>query len=426
MNKQLVILAHGSRGDIQPYVALGRALKDTGCRVKVACPGRFESFVYQNGLDFALLAGDPADIARMLTDQVGSSYLRAIPAMLKYTLPLARRIMDDTLEACQDADAIIHSFLMSIAGHEVALALGIPDISALIFPVFSPTAAFPNPMFPALPLGGRYNRLTHQVFDRFYWWASILGFGWLRRKDKQLPTLHAWPFSSRAKPGKRKPVPVMYGLSPTVLKRPGDWPAHLQMTGYWFLDQPDYRPPAELQEFLDAGPPPVFLGFGSNVTRRAREVTGIAIAALERSGQRGLLLTGWGGLDQTALPREMVVAKRLMAIDSAPFDWLFPRMAALVHHGGMGTTSAGLRAGVPAALVPFTADQPFWARQLHEMGLSPAPIPGKKLDVSRLAEAISDLVTDGARRQRVEAIGREIQAEDGLSRAVALVKDLIQ
>jgi len=134
----------------------------------------------------------------------------------------------------------------------------------------------------------------------------------------------------------------------------------------------------------------------------------------------------WGGLDQSALPRDLVAGKHLMAIDSAPFEWLFPRMSALVHHGGMGTTAAGLRAGVPAALVPFTADQPFWARQLHKLDLSPAPIPGRKLAAGRLAEAISDLVTDVERRRRVEAIGREIRTEDGLGRAVALVKDLIQ
>ncbi len=415
MSFRITILAHGSRGDVQPYVALGRGLQEAGYQVRLACPARFEAFIVENGLEFAPLAGDPTGMARELAEKAGASFLKTIPAMLSYTMPLAVQIVADCRQACQGADGIIHSFLMTVPGHETALAMDLPELSALIFGVFSPTGAFPNPMFPSLPLGSGYNRITHHIFDRSYWHGGRLGYAWLRRKYAHLPALHGWPFAARPKRGNPRPLPVLYGLSPSLLPRPADWGDHLHMTGSWFLDSPDWTPPAKLLAFLEAGPPPIFIGFGSTITSKAKALTRIALEALALTHQRGLLLTGWGGLDQVNLPPSV------LAIESAPFDRLFPHMAALVHHGGMGTTADGLRAGKPAVIVPFTTDQPFWGRHLHRLGLSPAPIPPKKLTAQRLAAGIHDTIENEARRRRVQRMGQSIRAEDGAGRAVALV-----
>jgi len=417
---RITILAHGSRGDIQPYVALGRGLYRAGHQVRLACPTRFEDFVVDNGLEFAPLAGDPTELAQVLSENIGTNYLRAIPALLNYTMPLAVQIIEDCRRACQGADGIIHSFLMTVAGHETAMAMNVPDLSALIFGVFSPTCSFPNQMFPALPFGGAYNRLTHGIFDRIYWQGSRMGYGWLRRKHSHLPPLHRWPFASRSKRRKSRrkfrALPVLYGFSPSLLPRPADWGDHLHMTGYWFLDNPDWIPPAELLAFLEAGPPPIFIGFGSTITSKANGLTDIALKALALTGQRGLLLSGWGGLEQVDLPSS------IMTIENAPFDWLFPRMTALVHHGGMGTTADGLRAGKPAVIVPFTTDQPFWGRHLHRLGLSPAPISPRKLSAERLATAIRDTIENDALRRRVQSMSQSIRCEDGVGRAVTLVE----
>ena len=149
-------------------------------------------------------------------------------------------------------------------------------------------------------------------------------------------------------------------------------------------------------------------------------MTHIAIKALALTGQRGLLLRGWGGLEQVDLPPS------IMAIESAPFDWLFPRMTALVHHGGMGTTADGLRAGKPAVIVPFTTDQPFWGRHLHRLGLSPAPISPRKLNAERLATAIRDTIENEELGRRVQSMGRSIRSEEGVGRAVALVERYLE
>ncbi len=168
--------------------------------------------------------------------------------------------------------------------------------------------------------------------------------------------------------------PVIYGFSPSVVQKPPDWGDHVEITGYWFLDrQPGWQPPADLADFLAAGAPPVYIGFGSMSTRKPQETTELVLRALSRDRQRGLLLTGWGGLSEIDLP------DYVFKIEFAPHDWLFPQMAAVVHHGGAGTTAAGLRAGIPTIIVPHFIDQPFWGQRVADLGAGPQPIPRRQL-----------------------------------------------
>jgi UDP:flavonoid glycosyltransferase YjiC (YdhE family) len=415
---RITILAHGSRGDIQPYVALGIGLQQAGHTVRLAAPQLFESFVTGYGLEFAPLAGDPTQLMQRAVEKAGAgaNLFRISRVVLEYALPLAAQVMTDARQACQGADAIIHSLLMTTAGHEIARQLDRPDFSALLFAVFAPTAAFPNPSFPDLPLGPTYNRLTHEIFSQLFWQGGRLAYAWIRRKDPALPRLSAWPFSASNK----RPTPILYGFSPHVLPRPSDWGDNVHVTGYWFLETaPSWQPPVELVEFLEGGPPPVYIGFGSVISREARELTEMVLAALAQTGQRGLLLTGWGGLARADWP------ERVFQIDSVPFDWLFPRMRVIVHHGGMGTTAAALRAGIPSVVVPFTADQPFWGRRVYQLGVGSKPIPHKKLTVQSLTEAIHVALSDQTMQRRAEALGERLRSEDGVTQAVQVIEQYL-
>lgn len=192
-----------------------------------------------------------------------------------------------------------------------------------------------------------------------------------------------------------------------------NWGDRIQVTGYWFLEQPkDWQPSAALQDFLAAASPPVYIGFGSMSGENPIQFTKIIIEALKQTDQRGILLTGWGGLAQMDLP------DRVFLLDSAPHDWLFPKMAAIIHHGGAGTTAAALKAGVPSVVVPFFGDQPFWGDRAYQLGTSPAPIHKTELTVDRLVRAITTAVTDVKMRQQAKAIAKEIRAEDGVKQAV--------
>jgi sterol 3beta-glucosyltransferase len=206
-----------------------------------------------------------------------------------------------------------------------------------------------------------------------------------------------------------------YSLS--IIPHPADWPDRVHVTGNLFLEETaDWRPPPELEAFLEAGDPPVYIGFGSMAGRRPERLAGIVLEALASSGQRGVLLTGWGGLKTESTPEHLFV------LEAAPHSWLFPRMSAVVHHGGAGTTAEGLRAGVPSIIVPFVLDQSFWGARIQALGLGPEPIPQKKLTAVRLAEAIRIAVSDSGMRQRAIAYGTAVRAEDGTGNAVKVIK----
>jgi sterol 3beta-glucosyltransferase len=208
--------------------------------------------------------------------------------------------------------------------------------------------------------------------------------------------------------------PTLYGFSPSVIPKPSDW-HNTEVTGYWFLDAAtDWVPPADLMAFLQAGPPPVYIGFGSMGSRKPEETADLVLQAIARTGQRAILLSGWGGLSKADLPETVFM------VESVPHSWLFSQVAAVVHHGGAGTTAAGLRAGVPSIVIPFFGDQPFWGQRVAKLGVGPEPIPRKQLTVERLAQAIRTAVTDRGMIRRAADLGAKIQAEDGVANAVAI------
>jgi UDP:flavonoid glycosyltransferase YjiC (YdhE family) len=266
--------------------------------------------------------------------------------------------------------------------------------------------------------GGALNRASYRLTEQMMWQGFRSADTVARQQVLSLPKAAFWgPYGSE----RFKQNPILYGYSPAVIPRPTDWDGQMHVTGYWFLDPADeWTPPANLLEFLQAGSPPVFIGFGSMSTRNPGETTDLILRALARTGQRAILLSGWGGLHNSDLPDTAFM------VDAIPYSWLFPRVAAVVHHGGAGTTSAGLRAGVPSIIIPFFADQPFWGRRVAELGVGPAPIPRKQLTADRLAQAIQTAVTDEAMRQRAAELGAKIRAEDGIARAVEVVAQVEQ
>jgi sterol 3beta-glucosyltransferase len=214
-------------------------------------------------------------------------------------------------------------------------------------------------------------------------------------------------------------TPVLYGYSPAVLPRPADWDESTHVTGYWFLNpEGAWTPPPALVEFLQAGPPPVYVGFGSMSHREPEETAQLVLQALAQTHQRAILLSGWSGLQGLEAPDSV------FTIDAIPHAWLFPRVAAVVHHGGAGTTAAGLRAGVPSVVIPFFGDQTFWGQRIAQLGVGPAPIPRQKLTVERLAQAIGQAANDREMRQHASSLGSTIRAEDGIARAVAIMQQI--
>lgn len=406
----------GTRGDVQPYLSLGRGLVRAGYTVQVATDPAFHDFVVEGGLEFAPVAADPRQALqediRQLTNPV--RFNRWVKRQFG---PLAHCYTGELLAASRGSDILLANPLAFAAFH-VAERLGIPCIPAYLQPV-TPTRAFiasTGADFPAwLPGRGRLNYLSAHLSNQMFFRLLLPTINACRGDVLGLPPL---PWSLYATLD-IAPEPILYGYSKHVVPVPSDWGSWLHVTGYWFGDSdPTYRPPAELAAFLAAGPPPVYVGFGSMVDQEAAEVTRVVVEALRMTGQRGVVSGGWTDLGAGKLP------DTILRIGAIPHDWLFPRMAAVVHHGGAGTTAAGLRAGVPSVLMPFFADQPFWGRRVAALGVGPRPVPRKQLTAARLAAALQEATGNAALRQRAANLGARLCDEDGVGAAVAAVEKL--
>ncbi len=411
---RITILAVGTQGDVQPYIALGLGLQAAGDTVRIATHAGFESLVRSRGLDFAPVSPDPRAIVESNT---GKSWRDSYHNGLLYVhglRKLAARVMHERVtsswQACQGSDAIVASGLGLLSGYHIAEKLKVPLIRAFTVPA-TPTRAYPaNFVPPALRLGGRVNRLTHQFTLQLFWLLLRGQANAARRAVLDLPPLPVRePFGAMDRAG----APVLYGYSPAFAPPPSDWGDAHQVTGYWFLNHVSaWQPPDALLDFLAAGPPPVYVGFGSMTNQNAGEIAQMVVAALERTGARGVLLTGWGGLDTVK------TADNIYTLQSAPHEWLFPQMALAVHHGGAGTVATSLCAGVPMIVIPFLPDHLFWGQRVHALGIGPRPIMRRQLSVERLAGAIATALRDPGMKARAAALGQRVRGEDGVGRAV--------
>lgn len=417
----ILIITFGSRGDVQPYVALGKGLQQAGHAVTVCTAVDFEPFIREHGLAYGYMTGELLRLVdtdrgkaamEETTGLVGSA--KTMFKLLRQTNPLNKQMMRDSWAAAQAAQpdmVIFHP--KALAATSIADACDIPAIMAVLQPFYVPTAEFPTLGTPDLPLGDWYTRLTYKAVPLGYRMYSGM-INDLRREQMGLGKLDGAGLFRRAD---GSPVPVMHGFSRHVVPRPSDWPPHASIPGYWFLDDgANWSPPAALQDFLAAGPPPVYAGFGSMAGKDPQRLARIVSGALQKAGVRGIIASGWGGLQASDLPDS------ILAIDAAPHEWLFPRTAAVIHHGGAGTTAAGLRAGRPTIICPFMGDQPFWGRRVQDLGAGPAPIPQKKLSVDNLAAALERALGEAEMHAAAARLGEQLRAEDGVANAVAIVE----
>lgn len=415
---QATIIAAGSRGDVQPYVALGKGLQEAGHTVSFLASSDFEGLVAAHGLTFFDMGGSIEAVARGMQGLLeGGNFLKILATMGPTAQRMVTQATASGLRACERSDLIV----AGLGGLFVAVALsdklGIPVVPAYLYP-FTPTRDFPAVLSPSprMALPPWANRLSHRMAQQMMWQTFRAADNKARRKILGIAPLPFWgPFASLEKDDRT----TLCGYSPHVVPVPKDWPSSIHVTGYWFLEPSiEWEPPNQLTAFLESGPPPVYIGFGSMANRKPEEVAALVLRALQLTGQRAVVSEGWGGMKARELPNTVC------AVGSIPHSWLFPRMAAVVHHGGVGTTAAGLRAGVPAAVVPFFGDQPFWARRVHEMGVGPPPIPRRRLTVDRLADAIQSAVSNAEMRRRAAMLGERIRDDNGTSRAVEVLQQL--
>jgi len=415
---RIALIAIGSRGDVQPYVALGRGLKESGHDICVVTHAVFENFVRDAQLDFGLIRQNPqqtlqSDFGQAALNNKGAQSLQSFSKLINQNLP---QIFVDTFAACETQDALIASPLAYYCAPHIADKLGILLINAYTLPVHS-TRKFPNYLFAtAQKRGALYNQLTYLPGALFGWIPFIQMINQCRQSILGLPRV-----SPQALIENNNRWPMLYGFSPTILPKPDDWGDNIDVTGYWFLNQTEgWQPPAALIDFISAGSKPIYIGFGSMNSQNAQATTDLIIQALKATHQRAVLATGWGGLEP------LQQTDQLIAVNDVPHDWLFPQMAAVVHHGGAGTTAAGLRAGIPSVIVPFYMDQPFWGYRVAQLHAGPTPIPHNALTVEKLSNAIQAALNNPLIQKDAAVIGRAIRSENGVSVAVEKINSYLR
>ncbi len=425
---QLTFLALGSRGDVQPFVALGQALQARGHQVCIATELEYIELARQHGLATACVGGS---IREQMDFEMVYQALDAVDhplplgfalSFLKQVGPLVRRIIADSYAACQGADGIVVSTLGRYPGRSVAEKLRL-QILPVHFHPSTATRHLPDVSFPDMPawFPGRqtYRWLTHILAAHGLWQFLRPALNQARRKVLGLCGLNPLTLWRQTSQTVRL---TLYAYSPHIAPPPADWSEREVVTGYWFVPhRADWWPSTELRAFLENGIPPVYIGFGSLLAGRDPDgVTRLVLEALEKSGQRGLLYAGWGDFARLPLP------SNCFRIESAPHAWLFPRVAAVVTHCGAGTVAAALRAGAPIIGVPFFGDQVFWSRRVHALGAGTAPIPRRHMTVSNLAAAIQQVAHNPAFRQRARALSQMLCNEEGVQHGATLVEEFFQ
>ncbi len=412
---KITMFTIGSTGDVLPYVLLGMELQHRGHQVTLACFSGFEELIERSGLKGYTLTGD---VVKLMSSIMGPgvnglNYLKKVDEALGSVAPL---LLNDLLKATEDADAIVCNFFGSMY-YSVAEKRGIPCIQSEFFPMDLCDEA-PISSAPGQNLGRGWNRLTYRLG---YLLISLLEKRYLTawRKENGMRV-------RRVKPGPdyrlgENTIPVIYAISPHVWPRPKAWGEDIHMSGFWWGEQQmDFDPPEEMTAFLDHGEKPVYIGFGSMVSGDMENTFDIVMRAVKAAGVRAVIGLGWGG-DRFSFPSD----DQVCFISYAPHDWLLPRMKAIVHHGGAGTTAAGLRYGLPTLVVPFGGDQPFWGHRVHRIGCGPRPISRKRMTVERLAGALKELTSCDMYRQNAMALSEKLRAEKGIQVAADVIENTI-
>lgn len=393
---KIVVLTYGTEGDTRPLIALSHALIQAGHETILLGEARSLGSARRLSVPVRPLSGD----IRTLFTRWGQSGARGTAkALVELTNAQSAAWMAQTLETAQGCDAILVSGLAGFVGLSVAERLAIPAIGAGMIPL-TPSNEFPSPFLAPAWVPAPLNRASLRLTNQLLWLglrkalnrarADVLG---LPPRDK-LWTTH----------------PMLYGISPTLLPPPRDWPDNAVLCGQW-TPPPDsgFIPPAELTQFLDAGPPPIYVGFGSMTGIDLPRMLQTVIQALD--GRRAVVWPGWSDMGTMTLP------PNILRIDATPHDWLFPKMAAIIHHGGSGTSHTAASAGRPSIILPFAGDQAFWADRLHQLGVAAPAVSPQRLHAKALAQAIA-FVEQPAVNARAAQLGQAMARENGLAVAV--------
>lgn len=414
------ILTVGTRGDIQPFVALAKGLIEHGHMVTICTGVNFKAFVEEHGISFLPVRVDYQELTQSERGKqmLGSNPFQVMRNMKDIIFPMMEQMLQYLWDASRDADVLIYH-PKAFGGYDIAEKLKIQSFIAHPVPIIAPTSLITNPALPIdLPFGWMktasfyMNRLFMMSFFKLInkWREETLGL----HSNRSI-------FTNDLKL-RGKPIPVLYGCSSSIVPFDPKWNKKVSMNGFWFLesDASAWEPSQELLEFLNKGSAPIVISFSSMPLKNPNVVYEMLAAALKKTKQRGILITGWSGMRENSLQTD-----DLFTIESIPHSWLFPQTKGIIHHGGAGTTAAVLKAGKPMIICPFSGDQPFWGRRMHEIGVATKPLKEKDMSMEAFCDRILELVSNNLFSENAAKLSRKIEQENGITDTVKFIEDIL-
>jgi sterol 3beta-glucosyltransferase len=424
--KKITLLTSGTRGDVIPYIALGEGLQDAGYNVRIAAPIGFANLITQrkgevtSPLQFSPFEGNPSDLLVEKGDQtpltLGSNFIHSIQAtqkFIKQARPLYRKMLQTAFEACRGSDLLIYG-LPTLWGSHIAEGLKIPAVRALLQPL-TPTQEFPSALLPFRFSFRLTNWLSHWLVTQLTYlsWRSEINHA--RQNLFQLDS--ASLLDSSLQNYSAQPL-TLNGFSEQIVPRPKDWNEKQIITGYWRNPPQEWTPPKELLQFIKSSPNPISIGFGSPGTKGFSQTLIMLEKALNLTNTQAIL----------TIPSKWhaeIKSKNIFPIDYVPHDWLYKNVKVAIHHGGAGTTSASLHAGIPTITLPLAIDQFFWGERTRKIGVGPEPIPQRKLTAEKLANAIQASLTDETMKAKAKTVSEKLSQENGIQLAVSQMRKII-
>lgn len=416
---RVLLIGYGSRGDVQPLLALGRGLQQASYDVSIAAGSNFRDWITEEGFRYEQFRTNMQD---MMNSDSGKEWIEASSASPLKESQNMKRLMneyapamgEDLLQMAEGVDVMVSGLPTFMLTYGIAKKLDKKHLTIMLAPL-NPTANAYATMVPSFP--GRTiftNRLSGYIGQYFtYWIFQEASNAFLLQNGMSQMSYRDYIRAYNSE------VPVIYGVSPLVMPHAADWHHKIFVTGYWFHETPDWTPPPELTNFLNAGEPPVYIGFGSMANKNPEKTSHTMISALRKTGKRGIIMSGWGGLKSEQRD------DNILYLEQAPHDWLFPRMSAIIDHGGSGTTAAALRAGIPNTVVSHMADQPYWGRRIYELGIGAPLIRRHNLTAEQLANAIEAMTSNRDMQRRATNLGHAIRQENGVQNAVDTFNTLL-
>ena len=406
---KFIVATYGTEGDARPFAALCRGLMDAGHEARLLADAATLGSTQALGVPTTALAGDirgtlSPDHAIAGVVSKGGGFNDTARALAKIANVNAESWLRTIIEAGEGCDAVLVAGLAAFVGFSAAEYLGAKGIGSGMIPI-TPTAAFPSPFLPPKWVPRPLRRASHRFVNATLWKAFRDKTNAARASFKLPPRRTVWTAQ-----------PMVYGVSPSLLPTPADWPADAHLCGQWLARDPAWMPPPVLADFLAAGEAPIYIGFGSMTGFDNARLLDALVEAM--AGRRALFHPGWSGIDPKAL------AGNFLAIGDTPHDWLFPRTAAVIHHGGSGTAHSAARAGVPSIVTPFAGDQFFWAERLRLAGVAPAAVDGRRPTAEAFASAL-DFAAAARVRSRARVLGETMRAENGVANAVVALERIV-